>query len=190
MRQLFITRAAIEEFITGLNKRYGKTGLLYLVGETTRVCEGWWKWTEQVEFCVEISPADRLNFEEALQQVLAESGIPVLEEFPGDIIPLPEGYRDRARKAELSPGESSGSLRICHFDPYSVAFRFIARGDETDYHLALDYLQHGWITEEKMIAMLSELLPRFTCETLQQDPAEFRRKFKGLLQLWRAKQGV
>ncbi len=41
----------------------------------------------------------------------------------------------------------------------------------------------GW---REWNALLASLLPRFTSETLQQDPAEFRRKFKGLLQMWRA----
>jgi hypothetical protein len=64
-----------------------------------------------------------------------------------------------------------------------VAFRFIARGDEPDYHLVLTYVEHGWITLEEMKARLAALLPRFTAETIQQDPAEFRRKYKGLLQM-------
>ena len=40
-------------------------------------------------------------------------------------------------------------LALYHFDPYSVAFRFIARGDEPDYHLVLTYLQHGWMPVEE-----------------------------------------
>jgi hypothetical protein len=35
-------------------------------------------------------------------------------------------------------------------------------------------------------ALLGEVVPRMTSETLAQDPAEFRRKFKGLRQLYRA----
>jgi len=48
------------------------------------------------------------------------------------------------------------------------------------------YLQQNWITEEEMDALLAELLPKFSMETIQQDPAEFRRKYKGLKQMWRA----
>jgi hypothetical protein len=33
-------------------------------------------------------------------------------------------------------------------------------------------------------ALLGEVVPRMTSETLAQDPAEFRRKFKGLRQLY------
>jgi hypothetical protein len=41
-----------------------------------------------------------------------------------------------------------------------------------------------------MNALLVDLLPQFTSETIQQDPAEFRRKYKGLLQMWRAAQAA
>jgi hypothetical protein len=75
---------------------------------------------------------------------------------------------------------------VYHFDPYSVAFRFIARGDEPDYHLVLSFLEHGWIRMDEMDALLSGLLPRFSFETIQQDPAEFRRRYKGLRQMWLA----
>jgi len=36
---------------------------------------------------------------------------------------------------------------------------------------------------------LAEVLPRFSADRLQQDPAEFRRKWKGLQQMWRALPG-
>jgi hypothetical protein len=35
--------------------------------------------------------------------------------------------------------------------------------------------------------LLSGLLPQFNKETIAQDPAEFRRKYRGLLQMWREK---
>jgi hypothetical protein len=75
---------------------------------------------------------------------------------------------------------------VWHFDPYSVAFRLISRGNEEDYRTVLRYLEHDWITEEEIDALLADLLPRFTTQTIEQDPAEFRRKYKGLRQMWRA----
>jgi hypothetical protein len=67
-----------------------------------------------------------------------------------------------------------------------VAFRCLARGDDPDYRTVLRYLRHGWMTLEEMDALLEETLPRFTRETLAQDPAEFRRKYRGLCQMWRS----
>jgi hypothetical protein len=62
----------------------------------------------------------------------------------------------------------------------------VARGDEPDYRTVLRYLRHGWMTLETMDRLLEETLPRFTRETIAQDPAEFRRKYRGLTQMWRA----
>ncbi len=47
-------------------------------------------------------------------------------------------------------------------------------------------LEKGWVEKEEMDARLEALLPAFTNETIQQDPAEFRRKYKGLTQMWKA----
>ena len=42
---------------------------------------------------------------------------------------------------------------------------------------------HGWVELPRLEALLADVLPRCTSETLAQDPAEFRRKFRGLRQL-------
>jgi hypothetical protein len=42
------------------------------------------------------------------------------------------------------------------------------------------------MTVEAMDGLLDDVLPRFTQETIAQDPAEFRRKYRGLKQMWRA----
>ncbi|NIR51017.1 hypothetical protein GWO43_20615, partial [candidate division KSB1 bacterium] len=119
--------------------------------------------------------------------IQSQIGLAVEEEFPGDLIPLPNGYQSRARNIDNSRLKLR-HLHLFHFDPYSVAFRYIARGDEPDYHVALYYLRNGWIEIEEMERLLAELLPRFSMETIQQDPAEFRRKYKGLLQMWKSVQ--
>jgi len=59
----------------------------------------------------------------------------------------------------------------------------VARGDEPDYVAALEYVRHGWVEPARLEGLLGEVVPRMTSRTLAQDPAEFRRKFKGLLQL-------
>jgi hypothetical protein len=81
---------------------------------------------------------------------------------------------------------SSAALEVLGFDPVSVAVRLVARGDEPDYRTVLALLRHGWLTMGDLESALAEVLPRFSEERIQQDPAEFRRKFKGLQQMWRA----
>ena len=186
MTRAYVDRATIETFLTRLGAEFSRPGRLYLIGETTQVYEGWRERTPRLVFAVEAAPEDREHFDEILRQLLellAQMEIEAFEEAPGDVIPLPAGHAARARSAGRF-----GALEVYHFDPYSVAFRLIARGDEPDYHAILAFLRHGWLTVAEMTTLLADLLPRFTDETIQQDPAEFRRKFKGLLQMWRAAQ--
>ena len=89
-----------------------------------------------------------------------------------------------ARPAKIGPGGSENALELRHFDPYSVVLRLIARGDEPDYVAALQYVLHEWVEPARLEGLLGEVVPRMTTQTLAQDPAEFRRKFKGLRQLY------
>jgi hypothetical protein len=181
MERTYVDRAAIEAFLTRLGTTFAQPGRLYLVGETTQVYEGWRERTPRLEFAAEVAPKDHAAFAEAVHNLRSWIKIEMFEESPGDVIPLPAGHAARAR----SIGKFGG-LWVYHFDPYSVAFRLIARGDEPDYHAVIVFLQHDWLTVDEMNARLTNLLPQFTNETLQQDPAEFRRKFRGLLQMWQA----
>ena len=176
-----IDRATLETFLARLSLAFERPARVYLIGETTQVYEGWREWVRRVEFAADVLPDDRPAFDKVVRDLRAELGIEVLEESPGDVIQLPEAYETRARFAGRL-----ASLDIYHFDPYSVAFRLIARGDEPDYHAVLTYLQRGWLTVDELNAQLTDLLPHYTSDTIQHDPAEFRRKFKGLLQMWRA----
>ena len=176
----YVTRTVLLDFIARLDREFGRPGRLYLVGETTQVFEGWRPWTPRIEFTADVASEDRSAFSRVARGLAEDLGVSAIDEWPGDVIPLPEGHEERTRDAA---GAAPTHLALYHFDPYSVAFRFIARGDEPDYHLVLTYLEHGWMTVEEMKERLSALLPRLTAETIQQDPAEFRRKYKGLLQM-------
>ena len=181
-----VDRAAALEFLRKLGALFARPGRLFLVGETSQVLEGWRVRTERLEFAAGVAAEDRGAFAAALGQLRSQMGIELYEESPAHVIPLPAGHADRARPVADA---QAGALQVYHFDPYSVAFRLIARGDEPDYHAVLAYLRHGWLKVEEMNTLLGDLLPRFTSETIQQDPAEFRRKFRGLLQMWRAQAG-
>ena len=145
--------------------------------------EGWRPWSPRIDFTAEVASKIAGPSPGWLRVSRIRSASPRFDEWPGDVIPLPEGYQERARGAA---GAVPRHLALYHFDPYSVAFRFIARGDEPDYHLVLTVPEHGWISVEEMHDRLAALLPKLTAETIQQDPAEFRRKYKGLLQMWEA----
>lgn len=180
-----VTVERLREVLLGIDRAYDGDGCLYLIGETSHVAEGWREWTTQIEFFGDVETIRKAFLRAAIEKVEKETGCRIINEFPGDLIPLPEGHIERAREISDTTLTSGLRTKVRHFDPYSVVYRFIARGDEPDYHIGLMYLEKGWITFEEMDARLEELLPEFSLETIAQDPAEFRRKYRGLSQMWR-----
>jgi len=183
MRRLFIDRPTIKEFLARLNASYNQPARLYLVGDSIQVYEGWSEHTHCLEFFSEIPPENRERFDQIVQELSVEMGVDVCEESPLDVIPLPKGHRERIRPIR---NEVAGPLEVFYYDPYSVSIRLITRGDEPDYRTVLAFLKHHWISEDTMGGLLDDLLPQFTKESIAQDPAEFRRKYRGLLQMWRS----
>lgn len=179
----FVTRDRLLEFLARLDAEFARPGRVLLVGETSLLFAERRPWVEEVELTAEIPEKTRLAFDAALRKTADAFGIAVWVESPGEVVPLPAGFEDRHRAARF---EALQSLELCHFDPYSVAYRFIARGDEPDYHLVLSMIDLGWLSFDELEARLDALLPRFSMETIAQDPAEFERKFKGLRQMAKA----
>ncbi len=180
-----VTRFVLQDFLAAAAHSYaasapeqGRTGRLLLLGETSQVLEGWRSWTDAVRLYADV--AYRPEWDAAAARTAAQFGVAIEQEFPGDLIPLPAGAEQRHRPVRDLP---DSGLSLWHFDPYSVAFRHVARGDEPDYHIVLAYMKYGWIEREEMDERLTALLPDFSMETIAQDPAEFRRKYKGLLQM-------
>jgi hypothetical protein len=156
---------------------------LYLLGATSHLAAGLRQGVDRFDL-VGDPDAGGEALASAVRSAAAASGLAVRWEHPGDVIPLPEGHRERARDLGPEWRGDGRALALAHFDPYSVVLRLLARGDEPDYEVSLDYLRAGWIEMGALEAQLAGVLPRFTNQTIQQDPAEFRRKFRGLRQMW------
>lgn len=154
---------------------------LYLVSRTSHLAEGWCDRVPAFELAGDAGAAE---LSEGVREAGRALGVDLVWESPADVIPLPEGWKERSRPATIGHGGGRNALDLRHFDPYSVVMRLIARGDEPDYVAALQYVLHGWVEPARLEGLLGEVLPRMTSQTLAQDPAEFRRKFKGLRQLY------
>lgn len=183
-----INQSTIARFFGEIDTAFSRSGAIYLVGETSLVLEGLVRFTNRLEFCSSVDFVDREAFNLAVVKVAGELGVKASDEFPGEVIPLPKGYAARHRAVIDDQWLSGIQLKVFHFDPYSVSYRSIARGGEPDYHLVLNYLEQKWILKEELIDRLELLLPEFSFDTIQQDPAEFRRRMGGLWQMWESLQ--
>ena len=157
------------------------TPTLYLVACTSHLAESWRGRVTQLELAGDAATAAPLG--DIVRRAALACAVPVVWESPADVIPLPPGWEARAREVSRVLDGGRGRLAVRHFDPYGVVLRLVARGDEPDYLAALEYVRHGWVALDRLEAMLADVLPRCTSETLAQDPAEFRRKFRGLRQV-------
>ncbi len=181
---MFASTESITSLLDSVRTAFRHPGDLFLVGESSLVLECLGDYCNEVILACEVEAADYPELCDAVDSAAQEAGLTVFIEHPADVIPLPAGAPGRSRVVTGLEDEQARPLRIRHFDPYSVAIRFIARGDEPDYNLALSLLDSGWIKMDEFERKIQDLLPRFSYETIQQDPAEFRRKLKGLVQMY------
>ena len=135
MKSPCVTRSTLVDFFCRLDATFAKPGRVYLIGETTQVFEEWRTWTTQIEFTAEVASRDQADFSRTALDLSEQLSVMVLDESPADLIPLPEGYETRGRPLRECEDFAPKHLALHHFDPYSVAIRFIARGDEPDYHI-------------------------------------------------------
>lgn len=174
--------AELCTLIAAVQQRVAAPARLYLVSRTSHLAEGWCDRVPAFELAGDGSVAE---LGEAVREESRALGVDLVWESPADVIPLPVGWEERSRSAMIGQGGTGNALELRHFDPYSVVLRLIARGDEPDYVAALEYVLHEWVEPARLESLLTEVVPRMTNQTLAQDPAEFRRKFKGLRQLYR-----
>lgn len=178
-----LVAAVAEELLSGALVPTVSAGppTLYLVACTSHLAEDWRGRVPRLELAAD--PATSAVLEGLARRAAIRCGVPVVWESPADVIPLPPGWQTRARDPSRALAGARAPLAVRHFDPYSVVLRLVARGDEADYLAALEYVRHGWVTLDRLEGMLADVLARCTSETLAQDPAEFRRKFRGLRQV-------
>jgi hypothetical protein len=175
-------RADLENLIGRTAQVVSAPGRLYLLGDASHLAAGSRQWAQRLDLAADPDVGDPAALQAGVSTAARDLDVAIGWEHPGDVIPLPDGAAKRMRATSLD----AGPLEVCHFDPVSVVFRLVARGDEEDYRVALGYLAGGWVTMDELESTLERTLSRFTRETIQQDPAEFRRKFRGLRQMWRA----
>lgn len=132
-----------------------------------------------VNLAFDVAESDRGEFIRAVCTLKGELAVNVEEASPGDFIPLPEGYQNRAHYIGRF-----GNLDVYHFDVYSVALSKIERGRDADFADVLALLEAGWLDFETLQRYFDEILPQVGERSLKEDPVESRRKFGYLEIAW------
>lgn len=172
-------RLRIEQFLRRLGERFRKPGRVYLVGGTTMVFEGFRAESLDVDLTFEVAPADHAAMVQAIRELKDQLALNVEETSPGEFIPLPTGYKERA----VFIGRYE-QLDVFHFDFYSTALSKIARGTQEDFNDVLTLLRAGRVNMATLEGYFQDLRPRMATESLKQDVDEFDKKFQAVHQMW------
>ena len=176
-----VDRQRIELFLQRLGRLFTKPGRLYLVGGTTMVYEGLRPQTLDIDISFEVANEDHSAFIRAVRELKESLSLNIEEASPDDFIPVPSGYRERSQYIGRY-----GQLDVFHYDLYSTALSKIERGTENDFDDVSSLLQSERLEFARLKEYFDEIMTRYATDSLKQDPAEFRRKFAILTEMWQA----
>ena len=148
-----VDKGRIEQFLRRLDATAHQTGRVYLVGGSALVHSGLRGRTLDIDLTVEADDVNGLLV--AIRQVTHELQVNVKMASPGDFVPLPSGWHDRAQWVGRF-----GQLDVFYFDFYSIALSKIARGSQRDIDDVVLLAQSGVIDRAQLDAAYAEIEPQ------------------------------
>ena len=170
-----IDRLRVHYFLVKLGIDFRYPARLYLVGGTTLVYEGLRQQSLDIDISYEVADEHEAEFARVIHRLKDEMQINVELASPGDFIPLPAGWKERAKFVGRF-----GQVDVFHFDLYSTALSKIERGREGDYEDVLAMLRSDQINFDELNRAFQNILPRLERESLKRDPQKFKRNFAAL----------
>lgn len=143
--------------------------VVYLVGGATAVLNGWRESTIDVDIALAGNTDEILR---ALPSIKEELELNVELASPGEFVPLPSGWEERA----ISIG-TEGALAFLHFDPYSQALAKLERAHAHDLLDVASMIEAGLVDRSLLAACFDEIerdLYRFPAV----DPGAFRARVR------------
>lgn len=174
-----IDRLRVHYFLVKLGVAFRHPARLYLVGGTTLVYEGLREQSLDIDIAYEVEDRYEAEFAHTIRTLKDELQINVEQASPGDFIPLPAGWKDRARFVGRF-----GQVDVYHFDLYSTSLSKIERGREGDYQDVLALLRAEQIEFDELRQAFANILPRVELESLKRNPDRFKRNFAALERMW------
>lgn len=173
-----IDRLRVHYFLVKLGMAFRHPARLYLVGGTTLVYEGLREQSLDIDISYEVADEYEAEFAQVIRRLKDELQINVEQASPGDFIPLPSGWKERAKHVGRF-----GQVDVFHFDLYSTALSKIERGREGDYQDVMSILRAGQIDLQELREAFNNIMPRVERESLKRNPERFRRNFAVLEQM-------
>ena len=170
-----IDRLRVHYFLVKLGMAFRHPARLFLVGGTTLVYEGLREQSLDIDISYEVAVEHETAFSSAIQSLKEELQVNVELASPGDFIPLPAGWKDRAKFVGRF-----GQVDVFHFDLYSTALSKIERGREGDFQDVLAMLRASQIEIVELRAAFENIMPRVEAESLKRNPERFLRNFAAL----------
>ena len=170
-----IDRLRVHYFLVKLGIAFKHPARLYLVGGTTLVYEGLREQSLDIDIAFEVENRFEAEFANTIRTLKDELQINVEQASPGDFIPLPAGWKERAKFVGRF-----GQVDVFHFDLYSTSLSKIERGREGDYQDVLALLGAGQIELKELQEAFANILPRVEAESLKRNPDRFKRNFAAL----------
>jgi len=167
-----IDRLRVHYFLVKLGMEFHHPARLYLVGGTTLVYEGLREQSLDIDISYEVADEHDAEFTRVLRQLKEDMQVNIELASPGDFIPLPPGWKERARHIGRF-----GQVDAFHFDLYSTALSKIERGREGDFQDVLSMLRGGQIQHEELEQAYQNILPRVERESLKRNPDRFKRNW-------------
>jgi hypothetical protein len=179
-----IDRLRVHYFLVKLGIEFHYPARLYLVGGTTLVYEGLRQQSLDIDISYEVADEHETEFSRAIRRLKEEMQINIELASPGDFIPLPAGWKERAKFVGRF-----GQVDVFHFDLYSTALSKIERGREGDYEDILAMLRSDQINMDELERAFANIMPRLERESLKRDPEKFKRNFAALSARYQATLG-
>lgn len=170
-----IDRLRVHYFLVKLGIEFRHPARVYLVGGTTLVYEGLRDQSLDIDIHYEVDDEHEAEFAQVVRRLKEELQINVEQASPGDFIPLPAGWKERAKHVGRF-----GQVDVFHFDLYSTALSKIERGREGDFQDVLALLRSGQIEMAMLRQAFDNIMPRVERESLKRNPERFRRNFAAL----------
>jgi hypothetical protein len=170
-----IDRLRVHHFLVKLGIEFRHPLRLYLVGGTTMVYEGLRDQSLDIDITYEVDAKHEDAFAMTIKRLKEEMQLNVEQASPGDFIPLPPGWKERAKFVGRF-----GQMDVFHFDLYSTALSKIERGREGDFQDVLALLGSGQVDLGELREAFANILPRIERESLKRNPERFKRNFAAL----------